>query len=73
MPEERPLAVHIDTLWAHLKPHQDYLRSLKRHLTVDVFLGYRSNSDTAGLEVPHTCLEMFTTLEVPFGLSIIIA
>ncbi len=40
---------------------------------VDVFLGYRSNVDYAGVEVPYTCLEMFTELEIPFGLSIVVA
>jgi hypothetical protein len=39
---------------------------------VDVFLGYRSNCDTAGIEVPHTSLEMFSELQIPFGLSIIV-
>lgn len=46
---------------------------LKKRAHVDVFLGYRSNIDHAGVEVPHTCLELFTRLEIPFGLSIIIA
>ena len=73
VPEERPLEEHIAALWAQLQPHRSYLLALKSHLTVDVFCGYRSNSDTAGIEVSHTCLELFTALEVPFGLSIIIA
>jgi hypothetical protein len=40
---------------------------------VDVFLGYRSNCDHAGVEVPHESLEMFIELRIPFGVSIIIA
>ncbi|MBX3411504.1 MAG: DUF4279 domain-containing protein [Pirellulales bacterium] len=71
--ETEPLEKHIDALWSDIKSHRDYLKQLKRHATVDVFLGYRSNCDHAGVEVPHTCLEMFTELEIPFGLSIIIA
>jgi hypothetical protein len=71
--EERPLAEHIDTLWADIKPAKAYLFALKQVANVDVFLGYRSNIDHAGVEVPHTCLQMFTELEIPFGLSIIIA
>ena len=73
VPRDRPLHVHIDTLWSHLQPHRDYLISLKERLTVDVFCGYRSNSCTAGVEVPHTSLEFFHALEIPFGLSVIIA
>lgn len=72
VPEEEPLEHHVDALWKAIQHKRDDIRALKRTLTVDVFLGYRSNSDTAGVEVPHTCLKMFTELEVPFGLSIIV-
>jgi Domain of unknown function (DUF4279) len=72
LPESEPLARHVEALWEVLKPHREYLRSLKQRYKVDVFCGYRSNCDHAGIEVPHTCLEMFTTLEIPFGVSIII-
>lgn len=56
--ESEPLHKHIDALWLTIKPHKSYLRELKKSLTVDVFLGYRSNSCTAGFEVPHASLEM---------------
>ena len=72
VPEEEPLHKHIDALWTVLRPHKDYLLELKKTLTVDVFLGYRSNCDMAGLEVPHTSLGMFSQLEIPFGVSIIV-
>ena len=71
--EGAPLEAHIDELWSKLKPHKEYLLELKKKLTVDVFLGYQSNCDHAGIEVPHTSLEMFTELKIPFGLSIIVA
>ena len=73
LPEVAPLAQHIEALWEVLKPHVQYLKSLKQQYKVDVFCGYRSNCDHAGIEVPHTCLELFTALEIPFGVSIIIA
>ena len=41
-------------------------------LTDDVFCGYRSNCDHAGFEVSHQCLELFRSLEVPFGVSVIV-
>jgi hypothetical protein len=47
---------HIDALWIALKPHKRYLLRLKKSVSVDVFLGYRSNCDTAGIEIPHTSL-----------------
>jgi hypothetical protein len=71
--KSEPLENHIDALWKTLKPHKQYLIGLKKSVTVDVFLGYRSNCDHAGIEVPHKSLEMFTELEIPFGISIIIA
>jgi Domain of unknown function (DUF4279) len=70
--EFEPLHKHIDALWLQLKPHKRYLLALKKSLKVDVFLGYRSNCDTAGIEVPHTSLEMFSELKIPLGISIII-
>lgn len=72
VPRDHPLAEHIDALWADIRPAKDYLRALKKTAAVDVFLGYRSNVDTAGIEVPHPCLQMFVELEIPFGVSIII-
>ena len=73
LPETAPLEKHIEALWEVVKPHTHYLKSLKSRHKLDVFCGYRSNCDHAGIEVPHSCLELFTALEVPFGLSIIIA
>jgi Domain of unknown function (DUF4279) len=72
VPKERPLEEHITVLWEAIRPARDYLLMLKKTANIDVFLGYRSNHDFAGIEVPHKCLEMFTSLEVPFGLSIIV-
>lgn len=72
VPEAQPLSDHISALWSDIQHAAVYLRSLKQHATVDVFLGYRSNIDHAGIEIPHTCLALFTTLEIPFEVSIII-
>jgi hypothetical protein len=70
---ERPLEEHIMALWEFIRPHVPYLRRLKRKFKVDVFCGYRSNSATAGFEVGHQCLGLFTELEIPFGVSVIIS
>lgn len=69
----RPLHEHITALWDAVRPHIPYLRDLKQKFHVDVFCGYRSNSGTAGFEVDHHCLGLFAELEVPFGVSVIIA
>jgi hypothetical protein len=70
--ETEPLHVHIETLWNTFRERKEYLLQLKQDLTVDVFLGYRSNCDNAGIEVPYQSLEIFRELRVPFGLSIIV-
>jgi hypothetical protein len=71
--ENEPLERHIESLWLVVEPHLAYLKALKRLYKVGVFCGYRSNCDHAGIEIPHTSLELFTALEVPFGVSIVIA
>jgi len=73
LPSTESLERHIEALWQVVRPQIGYLKSLKRRFKVDVFCGYRSNCDTAGFEVSHECLELFTSLEVPFGVSVIIA
>ena len=70
--ETEPLHVHIDALRDTFRGRIDYLLHLKQDLTVDVFLGYQSNCDHAGVEVPYRSLELFRELQVPFGLSIIV-
>jgi Domain of unknown function (DUF4279) len=71
--ESEPLHVHIDSLWNTFREYKEYLLELKKDLTVNVFLGYGSNCDHAGVEVPPQSLEMFMELQIPFGLSIIVA
>jgi hypothetical protein len=55
-----------------LKDRKESVLQLKHGLTVDVFLGYSSNCDQAGVEVRYQSLEIFRELQVPFGLSIIV-
>src|SRR5262245_53865174 len=73
LPETEPLERHIEALWQVVGPHIEYLKGLKQRFKVDVFCGYRSNCDTAGFQVSHKCLELFLALEVPFGVSVIVA
>jgi hypothetical protein len=70
--EDRPLDVHIQILWSHIKANKTYILQLKDRCTVDVFCGYRSSSRTAGFEVSAKSLEMFIELNIPFGVSVII-
>jgi hypothetical protein len=67
-----PLHAHIDAIWSTFRAQKEYLLQLKKYVKVDVFLGYRSNCDHAGLEVQHQSLAMFLELEVPFGVSVVV-
>lgn len=69
--QSRPLAEHLHALWKVVEPHVEYLKGLKRFAKVDIFCGYRSNNSTAGFEVEHAALKIFSALEVPFGVSVI--
>jgi len=73
LPATEPLERHIEALWQVVRPELEYLKFLKERFKIDVFCGYRSNCDMAGFEVSHACLEMFIALEIPFGVSVIIA
>jgi hypothetical protein len=68
--EEAELTVHLRTLWSAVEPHVEYLKSLNAE--VDVFCGYRSNNGSAGFQVEPDALQIFSALEVPFGLSVIV-
>ena len=57
--ESEPLHTHIDALWAAVRDRKEYLLDLKRTATVDVFCGYRSNSDTAGVDVRYESRRFF--------------
>lgn len=72
--EERSLSEHLTALYTAIAPHIEYLKELRKSgLTVDIFCGYRSNSDTAGFEVEYSALRIFTELETAFGVSVVIA
>jgi len=68
----KPLVEHIEYLWEQLKAHKEYLLELKKYYSVDVYCAYESDSGQAGIEIPYTCLEMFTELQIPFGVSILL-
>jgi hypothetical protein len=72
LPEAEALQHHIQAIWSVVRPNIPYLKELKQRYEVDVFCGYRTNCDHAGLEVPHDSLEIFSALEVPFSVSVVV-
>jgi Domain of unknown function (DUF4279) len=72
--EEQPLSEHLRALRAAIGDQAGYLKELRESgLKVDIFCGYRSNSDSAGFEVEHDVLKIFIELETPLDVSVIIA
>ena len=63
---------HIDYLWNNLYDKVDILNSLKQNYRVDIFLGFRTNCETAGLKIPYQSLKLFNALQIPFEISIIV-
>ena len=71
--EEEKLTSHLVWLLGKLSPHSGYLRSLmEAGIRMDIFCGYRSNSDTAGFSVEPSALRLFHELPVPMEVSVII-
>ncbi|MBI1360549.1 MAG: DUF4279 domain-containing protein [Alphaproteobacteria bacterium] len=73
LPETAPLDAHLQELWADVAPAREFLLSLKSRYRADVLCAYRSDSDRAGFQVGSKSLAIFTALEIPFGVSVIIA
>jgi Domain of unknown function (DUF4279) len=72
LPENAPLDAHLQILWADVAPARDFLLALKAKHKVDVFCGYRTNHGSAGFEVEAKSLAIFTALDIPFGVSVIV-
>lgn len=73
LPREEPLEKHLLWLKDKLTPHKDYIRKMSQFYTVNVFCGYRTDSDQGGFDLSPDVLSMFTDLGIPMCVSIIIA
>jgi hypothetical protein len=69
-------SVHLDhqieDLWQTFREKMDYIKGLKDENEVDIFMGYRSNCDHAGMQIAPDKLQIFNALEISVSLSIII-
>ena len=70
LPREREMTEHLRDLWRIVQPCTDYLLALDAR--VDVFCGYRSNNGTGGFRVEPDALAIFTALDAPLGISVIV-
>ncbi|MCG8463820.1 MAG: DUF4279 domain-containing protein [Xanthomonadales bacterium] len=70
--EEESLSKHLNALWAAIGENAQQIKQLKTKFSVDIFCGYRSNCDHAGFEVDYRSLTIFSELEIPFNVSVIV-
>jgi len=70
--EDKPLEKHFYWLWNQLKGRRKYLLGLKKKYHIDIFAGYNSTSDIAGVEIPIESMKIYFELKIPFGLSIVV-
>jgi hypothetical protein len=70
IPEERDLSNHLRELWRIVATHVAYIRSLDAE--VDVFCGYRSDHGASGFNIDPDALTIFTALDVPVAISVIV-
>lgn len=70
--ESEPLHRHVDALWEVLRPHVELVRGLKLVAHVQVLLGYSSNVDQGGLSLPSASLQLFSVLDLPLELNVIV-
>ncbi|MGH7963376.1 MAG: DUF4279 domain-containing protein [Candidatus Binatia bacterium] len=73
LPREELLEKHLLWLKEQLSPHREYLRTLAESHTVDIFCGYRTDSDQGGFDLSPEALRLFTELGIRMCVSIIIA
>ena len=69
---DRPLEEHLLALWNAIWNcgRIAYLVSLKRSLNIDVLCGYRNDGRSAGFRLGPECLQMFSKLGIPLGVSV---
>src|SRR5437773_6240323 len=56
LPREEPLEKHLLWLKERLTPHRGYIRNLADSCTVDIFCGYRTDSDQGGFDLSPDAL-----------------
>lgn len=72
LPREEPLEKHLLWLKEKLTPHKDYIRKLSQSYTVDVFCGYRTDSDQGGFDLSPEVLSLFSDLGIRMCVSVIV-
>lgn len=65
------LDAHLRWLVKQLKPHYEYLRSLKANAKIDIFCSYTSEGEQGGFSLSPQALSIFAELGIKLELSLI--
>jgi hypothetical protein len=67
------MSAHLNWLWQQVAPHVAYLKDLKASgVKLDVFCGFRTDTDTGGFSIQPGALAIITELEIPIEVSVIV-
>jgi hypothetical protein len=73
IPEESPFSEHLAWLDQQLRPHLEFLRSLReRGISMDIFLGYRTDHDCSQFQILPGRTDIASAIGVPLNVSIIV-
>jgi|SRR5882724_1306364 len=67
-----PLEAHLKWLQTALSPHHEFLSSLRKLATLDIYCNAMYFSDQNSLELTPEVLRLFTELNIPLGVSILL-
>jgi hypothetical protein len=67
-----PMDNHLRWLAEHLKPHHDFIRSLKEQAEVYVYCGYTFHDFESGFSLSPEALLIFTELGIPMEVSLLV-
>jgi len=67
-----PMDKHLKWLAEHLKPHHDFIQSLKGQAEVYVYCGYTFHDFESGFSLSPEGLSIFTDLGIPMEASLLI-
>jgi hypothetical protein len=67
------ISEHLEWLWRQVRPHVSYFKGLKTSgVKLDIFCGFRTDTDTGGFSIEPSALAIVTELQIPIEVSVIV-
>jgi hypothetical protein len=68
---EESIDAHLKWLAEKLKPHYDFIRSLKNHAEIYIFCGYTIDTEQSGFSLSSEALALVTDIGISMDFSIL--